>query len=425
MSPSSNTTGSVARREMLRALAALSAAGLAGCSALDPDRTPSKPPPETASDTGSPTATESRCASGWDGAIRWTTGTVGEPTEPVVDGDAVLLVGDTGTATDVVYALDSASGESRWTRDLPSVGSLPTVGGGRLYLNHAGTLRALDVATGDDAWTTSLEAGSGFSTNPRFVPPRAAGTPSGGLLVVGVVRHDTAERRVENPFDRVYAYDAASGAERWFVDLPSMPEGLAVTDELVLAGTGRGTVHAVGTDGTERWRTDLGIEPCYGCLVAPPMVGSEAAFVVADEFLVAVALDDGTESWRQDGVRRPAVLGESGLYCKLRGEGGPQRIAAFDPLDGTQRWKTPVGGADEAVLGLGAGEATVYVSVETADSATALLAVDAVDGCTVGSRTIDGEPATAPVVGEDVVVVGSGDGSPSVSALGPRPTGRR
>jgi outer membrane protein assembly factor BamB len=117
------------------------------------------------------------------GRLRWAR-SVGDTTDAVfrpVIANGVVYVGVTlyppspGVIGSRIVALDAASGDVRWTRDLPSLVDKPAAGtrnvlvaGSLLYATSGdGIVHALDVATGQTRWTAS-----------RAAPPLSWGLPS-------------------------------------------------------------------------------------------------------------------------------------------------------------------------------------------------------------------------------------------------------
>jgi outer membrane protein assembly factor BamB len=133
-----------------------------------------------------------------------------------------------------LYAFDATSGDERWTADVgvdPDryLGLDQAVAGGLVYLVGFGeggsNIQALDAATGEARWDTTLDTQVGTS------PAVADGT----LYIGG---------------DAVYALDAASGEERWRVETGGYNGWTPfVADGAVFVASADGNLYAIG--GTE------------------------------------------------------------------------------------------------------------------------------------------------------------------------------
>jgi outer membrane protein assembly factor BamB len=136
--------------------------------------------------------------------------------EPIRAGDAVYA---TTAVLGKVYALDAASGQPRWTRDLgavitsgcggddkPGIWASAAVAGGTLYVAAPdGAVHALDPATGADRWT-------GHVANPAPHAELIQSSPSVSLarghLYVGVA----ATAHCDPVQGRIAAVDLATGS---------------------------------------------------------------------------------------------------------------------------------------------------------------------------------------------------------------------
>ena len=90
----------------------------------------------------------------------WATPLDGAPTAPVIGADETVLYVGTGAGT--VYAVDAATGAVLWTAPAGAgVSGTPALAGGRLYVpTAAGELRVLDAATGAPLWSASTDGGA-------------------------------------------------------------------------------------------------------------------------------------------------------------------------------------------------------------------------------------------------------------------------
>lgn len=138
--------------------------------------------------------------------------------------DGVVYVNYAGS----MYALDSATGEQHWSKSFE--GSRPaTVANGMIFTGGLdGTVYAIDAATGEDRWT--------FATKDEI---QAAPVYMDGVLYVA-------------GFDRIlYALDAATGSELWSIDLDgAVVFGPSIAGGMIFVGTDAGTLFALGGSGT-------------------------------------------------------------------------------------------------------------------------------------------------------------------------------
>jgi len=286
---------------------------------------------------------------------------------PVVVEDAVVVTG-----VDRLFTLDAASGERRWSLDLPgSAEGPPVAGDGTLFLN----------------W-----------------------------------RRDRKRR--------VVAVDVAEPGVRWESEpWVSRFAGVAVTDDVVVVPTTEAVVARDRSDGSELWRAEPELGPADRDLDgAPswpytPLVDGDTAYVAAGfrafrsrdvGALVALDLSDGTVRWQfrpetaseaLAGVYGRPLAAEDALYVA----GGTRRDApgtefepelyGVDPADGSLRSRVSAGVGLNPV---GAGD-TGYLATETGVHAFATG-----DGEPAGSHRFEDHsllPAVSPgaIVGDLVV----------------------
>jgi len=223
-----------------------------------------------------------------EGTLRWRYRTIGEvmPT-PVIDGDRVYIA--TGDRAVHVLALDD--GRQLGMIRLGSFVSMSSpaldtknrlfVGGGDPY-----RLFRIDPKAEQVVWQADFKDMIGGVDD---VPPAVAGNQ---VFTTGVTGTDTPER-----FDhRLYAIDAATGQRRWETSLgiggpvKNNRSGAPVVgeDRLVVGSPTSATLQAFTLDGQRQWRFDS------GRMKAPVVIDSGRVYAVnaAGELLV-VALADG------------------------------------------------------------------------------------------------------------------------------------
>ncbi|MFJ9446699.1 PQQ-binding-like beta-propeller repeat protein [Kitasatospora sp. NPDC101235] len=242
---------------------------------------------------------------------------------PAVAGDTVYVVGEDG----LLYALAAADGTERWSTRV-GASAAPTVADGVVYtvtmsmftLRHTrpSTLIATDARTGRRRWEQHLPDGS----------CSAAAVADGLVHVTGVKGQlgayrvkdgkrvwydDNAERYLAlcspsvadgtvylgTGAGLVHAFDAATGRQRWGVEVgfSAIDDSPAITDDLLLVGDFRTGVHALNrSDGMRRWH------------LAGPHGASAVTVAGADAWVVGLArnrsllrldLATGAAHWRR------------------------------------------------------------------------------------------------------------------------------
>ncbi|HUS81559.1 MAG TPA: PQQ-binding-like beta-propeller repeat protein, partial [Armatimonadota bacterium] len=228
---------------------------------------------------------------------------------PVIAGDEILLMGDSG----VCHVLDRRSGQP--TREIRFGGSLvyfsvPTVSEGRAYAGLQKAATALDLRTGEQIWTTAISSGK-ISSAP--VPWR-------GRLYVNAATLSCLDER--------------TGERLWQQAVPTSGNGISVAvpaGDVVLAhGV---SLHAfVAETGEVRWRCEFPGEPDAEnsnqrqvmAGQSTPAVAGDVAWVGHDDGCIyGVALADGAIRWRyQVGVPvkgSPIISGNTLLVCDWDG----------------------------------------------------------------------------------------------------------
>lgn len=457
-------------RRALLASAAAGLAGLAGCADEPPGTEPpdddTTGPPGTATDTPTPTPSGSvpepvdldepatRWAVRFDGpvltrpAVRGTTVVVGEgfrdigtpeptsnetwtlaaldasdgvpvwtnelpaPTfdQPVVAGDGVYVqtgfsTGYTGTAQ---HLLKVAGGTREWAADTPDgLNSLLAVDdAGRAY-----------VGTGDDAISGAGQPLLAVDGDGDRAWTRESGDAFGGRLVEQGLLVDVGSIAIE-------VRDTADGSQRWRTQAGVLtePDGsIPVVADTVFgsreAEDGRRFAGIDLADGGVRWTYDDAGEAPFvasGATVVPEIAigASHDDLVVGTEHDgVAFGLSplDGSEVWRfetdGDTVEGPVADGERVFLGDTAGI-----VYALDATDGSELWRTDI---DDPVASVAvAGDALV---ARTGKGSDRLVGLAVADGTVEWSFETD-ENLTPPVLGDDVVVVGSESGL--VRALG-------
>lgn len=192
------------------------------------------------------------------GETRWRVDHASPGCPPVVRSETVYVGGSSG-----VVALDARDGSVQWELD----GDLPgadewTLADGRVYAAGGGVAYALDAGTGEVTWRASLPSG-------RL---RAVAAPGDGRAYVGA---DWG----------VSTFDAETGKRAWRVEWDADHLAVARNTAFVTADGWRSLAALDAADGTRQWRVGFD-EP----MVAPPVVDGGTAYVGTDD-RVAYALD--------------------------------------------------------------------------------------------------------------------------------------
>lgn len=318
----------------------------------------------------------------------------GTGSSPIVLGDAVFVgTGNpygAGEPSGGAAAYRASDGEFRWHADLGGfVFATPAAIDGLLAVgtmdgeftgeDAGGRVVAVEQATGETAWSKSL------------------GAPAMG----SVAATDEAVYVATRDGD-LWALDPADGTERWHRELGAPLSGPAVADGAVFVGGWDGVVRALETaDGTERWTHDAvgrvrtapaaadgtvyvastergssyettgrldAVDAASGdrtwrtevdeFMGSTPSVGADGVFAGVGLSVWAFERADGSVRWR--GPDADAGTGTSGSPAVVDGTvyGGLGRVnggavVAFDPTDGTERWRTAgdASGCSPAVIG--------------------------------------------------------------------------
>ena len=203
------------------------------------------------------------------GAIRWSYLIAeGAETRTAAIADGLVYAGSTGGG---LVAVDAASGELVWQAD---TNSDPTgtavVAEGVAYIGSAvnapvGFLAALDARTGETLWqidesvfTPAVSNGIGVSSSSNgliYAFDTATGAERWRVQTTGFVRPGAIAGDIvyfaNDEEQLISAFDLATGAALWTVPVDGgMNDGPAVHNGVLYAATLAGSVYAIGGDGT-------------------------------------------------------------------------------------------------------------------------------------------------------------------------------
>lgn len=191
-----------------------------------------------------------------------------------------------------VHAVDAATGEKRWTREM-DVGAYlsPTLGrnGEALFVGGEGHVSRLNASTGETEWTHEL---------------------------FGQVRRTLAYRRsvvyALTEGGELYALDDGDGSGYWRVDLPGKSQcPPTVAHGMVYVGAFDGSVHAIDRDrATIAWSTEVG-----GFAKGGIAVDDDTVYADGGRRLHAMDADSGEKQWSfgvgTTGDHTPVVAGNT------------------------------------------------------------------------------------------------------------------
>jgi outer membrane protein assembly factor BamB len=210
------------------------------------------------------------CLDATSGTLLWSFQTKSHvESSPAVADDKVYF----GAGDDGVYCVNATSGTQVWHYEGVHVDVPPAVEGNRVYFGTGygeNGIYCLDGQTGQKIW--SLKTSHGAWGTPTVV---------GGDFYYAIGNGNFVESAPEGQrFGRVIRCDAATGNERWHVDLPD-----AVLSSIAIAGNqayfGCRDSHVYCYDrqtGKETWKYKTG-----GPVVSSPVVAGDRLYVGSDD----------------------------------------------------------------------------------------------------------------------------------------------
>jgi len=257
-----------------------------------------------------------------DGSARWSTETGFQAgiVSPLLTDDR-LVVSSIGFGDGEVLGLDRATGDITWRHTLP-VSTTPTLVGGHVIVGSTDSERSLvafDAASGEKAWSVAFpeeETVDGLRLKPAV---------SGDTVYV------PARREGDEPVTELHAV-GTDGTDRWSVSIPGEVNAAPSVDRShVYVGTSAGTVHAIET-ATEREAWNASVS---GPVSSSPAIDGDTIYVGAFENrLYALGTDRGRERWSVEAfvLYTDPVVTEETVYI------GGERVQAHRKANGTRRW---------------------------------------------------------------------------------------
>ena len=220
--------------------------------------------------------------------------------------------------------------ERTWQTALDGrVGASSSVTDGRVSLaGFDGTIRAVNVTTGDLVWSQS--------TNETVT---AAPVVSNGTVYVGTVGSS------------IVALDGTTGDVEWRQRVNgSVTAPPTVANGTVYAGTSESVVVSVdGATGTQQWA-----QPTSAPVGTPLTVTSEAVYMASQSTVSAFERSTGERAWTvslNGSVLTEPTIRDGTLYAtSFERQRGTSRIHAVDADDGDVHWTQPINGTLGTVL---------------------------------------------------------------------------
>jgi len=213
-----------------------------------------------------------------------------------------------------LHILDSATGKPIWIRSVPDAGALSGVlfNGPVLYIATAGSLHCLDVQSGDELWTRTLDQNASIYKRPI-------------MALAGREIYIVRERLRRPP--QVLCMNLERRKVLWKKTVPGVPQSILATDQGVFLRSDR--ILALSRDtGSRMWSY-----PSSGC---GPMTlrDGQIHFVSAVQDGQVIALDQctGREVWHIGGLRSCSsftMIGDTG-YIQTN-DGAVRAIALLAP----------------------------------------------------------------------------------------------
>lgn len=288
-------------------------------------------------------------------SVRWQSDEISS----VYDATAPVVVDGTVYAGSEVTALDTRTGERRWTLDEIDRTSPMAVADGRLFFGtEPGEFVAVDSDSGEVQWRFAGEYETWFG---------------GAAVVDGVVY--TAEGIATGDLNRgaVHAFDAETGTRQWKFETDGRFKGApAVVDGTVYAGRFGNVVHALDAEtGEVTWQFETDAH-----VVKSPAVAYETVYVGSDDaHLYALDRESGAKRWATelgDWIEATPAVAHGMVFVSNTGD---NRLHAVDAATGDVRWQFEAGdeiNSSPSVAGrtvyIGSYDNTLYaLDIETGD----------------------------------------------------------
>lgn len=243
---------------------------------------------------------------------------------PALSGDVLIVPVEWGGAG--LQAVDVRTGETVWSIREPGVqAGLLIVDDLVVAAGTEGTVRGIEVATGDVVWEVAMGSFSRFHAAPVRLD-----RPEGDWVLLA------------DDKGRVAALRAESGALVWETHVPApVYETPALAQSWLYVPTAQGAMVALNPEtGQVGWTTQVAGATAR---LTAPAVGAFVFVASSDGTVAALDKTDGRIRWRWDRgesfAAPPLVVG-----VRLVVGGMDETLYVFETDDGTVRWQTDVGG---------------------------------------------------------------------------------
>jgi|GEM_PF-2508910 len=314
-------------------------------------------------------------------------GSIGDNYDGItVDGDTLYAGSDDGT----LHAVNRATGNEYWTTTVGGkIDSTPTIVDDLVILgtDDSGQVKAYDKETGTEEWAYST--GGNIDSSP---------TVANGTVFVG------------SSDNNLHAIDSATGSGEWSFstggDVTSSP---TVDNGIVYFGSNDNNLYAVDSDtGSEVWSYNAG-----DSVISSPTVGSGSVFVgtlSGGNQTVAVDKDTGEQQWTKevwnDVYSSPTYSESTGLvYIGSMNN----YLYAVDADTGSGGWSY------EATDSISSSPTVSNGVVYFGDESGTAHAIDASSGSGEWTKSIGSTIESSPTVAEGIVYFGDYNGD--VTAL--------
>jgi outer membrane protein assembly factor BamB len=221
---------------------------------------------------------------------------------------------------DVMYALETTSGDVVWRYEVTDTPRIPVHGDGTVYVgDYAGNAYAIDAKTGAERWTRRFET-DGAPVTVELLTPDTLHLGATGVRSV-FVDPATGETHWDASVDKSYASPALDEDEDTVI-VSHLQEGLYAFD---LA------------DGTLRWSLGVASGAPY---VRDGTVYAPARYNDRDADYYAIDAASGSVRWTYSSEIPiwGGAFAEDTVYLNGRGE-GTGAVSAVDLTSGTERWQ--------------------------------------------------------------------------------------
>lgn len=244
--------------------------------------------------------------------------------------DQVVVTTNSSAAVEGVYALDVETGETNWEQHLTASAYInpPAYAYGHIYVQQEllsdNYLLAYDLITGNLKWQSPYDS----QIDEHFAPTIG----NGQVFING------------GTYGGVYAFDAISGVENWFYDLPQYDKWTpAYLNDTIYSFTAdnsnnNGYLTALNAkSGMLLWdKNDISFNWSGYSMNTCPVIDtvSRIIFVTSENFLYAIDLNTHQTLWSKEGMFITPAVHNGILYCINYGN-----LKAYDVYTGQKLWE--------------------------------------------------------------------------------------